>query len=372
MSSKRTNLVFRIIICLIFVGALSLSFIFESSIYRALNYEYVQNSQALTEAELVVHFIDVGQGDAIAISFPDNKTMLIDSGTRESRESLISYLNSNVLFNSLKIDYFLVTHPDEDHIGGSVAVFENFEISKFYRPLVYTEQEVQDDPSLVNVAIKDTIIFNDMISISKNEIDCEIDFFEPSEPSIVGEDWTIEFLSPISFPLPNTNSNNFSPMLMLFYQGVKILFTGDTQNEIEQEVLNAYSFDMEKLNADILKVGHHGSNTSSTAEFLSAVSPEFAVISVGRNNKFNHPKDEVLQRLNSVESEIFRTDDNGSVVFGLTDAGKIIVNYDYKERISLKVELWQIYLPTTVIGSALIMTIKKKNLKQKVKKALWE
>ena len=241
-----------------------------------------------------VHYINVGQGDSILIQ-QGSQNMLIDTGTNASTSSLMVYLNS---LNIKKIDVLVLTHQHEDHIGGADAVIKAFNIGTLYMNKVTTTTKTYKD------------VINAMISKG----------LKPTAPSAGATfklgDANCTILSPI-----NTNSkdlNTYSIVIKLVYGNNKFLFTGDAQASNEKDMINK-GFD---LSADVLKVGHHGSDTSTSDAFLSKVNPKYAVISCGKNNDYGHPHKSTMDKLQAKGIAVYRTDESGTIV--CTSDGKNI------------------------------------------------
>ncbi len=353
-SSKKPKFSFtktKLIVFLIISCILCSTFLF----YKPLeiwinNLLYPQVSADVDGCELKVHFIDIGQGDSILVELPDNKLMLVDAGPNSGEKNLLLYLNN--FFekrDNKKIDYFIVTHQDEDHIGGADIVFDNYEVLSFHRPTVYTPDEMTKygySTSEVNVC--DTKVFKTMISKMEAE-GCKVVFNAQSNNplGLTGtEDYTVEFLSPkrIKYNAPN----DYSPITIITYQNRKVMLTGDAETLVENEVLDDYSNDY--LNCDILKLGHHGSSTSTSQNFLDAVSPKYVAISCGVNNKYHHPNETVYARVVEKigENNIYRTDTMGNITFGIDKdsvvGGKaeIKIAHAKGQVVQLYVEWWYI------------------------------
>ncbi|MBU3144123.1 ComEC/Rec2 family competence protein [Clostridium sp. CF012] len=246
------------------------------------------------ENNMVTHFIDVGQGDCILIQV-NNKNLLIDSGTSDSHKKVIRYLKNN---NITKLDYVIATHPHEDHIGGMANVIKAFKIGEFYAPKVTS----------------DTQSFEDMIGALKRK-GLKIKITKPNITLDLGPDLTCLMLSPNKTTYKDTN--NYSCVLKVSYKNSTYMFTGDIEELSEDQILNS-GYD---LNAEVLKVAHHGSNSSSTQEFLNRVSPKIAVISCGTYNSYGHPNRETLDKLKKLNCIIYRTDLDKNIVLisdGLT------------------------------------------------------
>ena len=291
---------------------------------------------------LSMHFVDVGQGDSIAIRFPDSKTMLIDAGPRKSKESLINYLKTEFFAeNEFVFDYVLLTHSDEDHCGGMVDVCNNFVVNKIFRPYMYSKysknnQVIFDetDGDATGKKVCETATYYNTIQAFNSEINSngesaevvkvELDLMNSSQ-KIEGENYYFDFYGPYATYITEsagTIENDFSPLMVLNYNGRKIMFTGDASTTSE-DWANAH---FELPDVDILKVGHHGSRTSSGTSFLNKIKPEISVICVGADNTYGHPKNEVLNRLLDAGSVIYRTDQNGSIVINIASNTQAKIN----------------------------------------------
>jgi competence protein ComEC len=322
---KKYNLKLRVLVALVLSICLAGTYFFKSQIEEFINF-----SPTVTyENGVYVHFIDVGQGKAVAIRTDDNKTFLIDCGQKSEDQKFFGYLEQYFFaeqnFSENTFDYFILSHTDSDHIGNSERLFANYEIKNCYRPKIFTPDEAEvleiDDEK----QIKDSVLFNEFVDAVGNE-NCGVMYNFAGE-KIEGENYIFEFITPLEQSY--SESNSYSPIIMFTYSNlgeeVKFLFTGDATEKGENEAL---SVSINELNANVLDVAHHGSNSSSIENFLSNVSAEFAVISVGENNSYNLPSQHVLERLvaSGVESQkILRTDELGSVIFHVSENG----NLDY-------------------------------------------
>lgn len=210
--------------------------------------------------DLTVHFIDIGQGDAILIR-QGTQSMLIDTGDTDSsnRKKLLAYIEN---LGITTIDWLILTHPDADHIGGAADVINKFSVMRCIMP----------------DAEKSTATFTRLM-----------DALEKS-----------------------TDTNNYSAVLRLTYGTKRMIFSGDAERESEEEILKKYP--ASDLKCDLLKLGHHGSSTSSTDEYLDAISPSYAVISCGVGNKYGHPHKETMTKLSKRGITVYRTDTMGTVI----------------------------------------------------------
>lgn len=244
-----------------------------------------KNQNLNPKDEMLVHFIDVGQGDSILIQV-NNYNLLIDSGPFEGNNKLNTYLNN---LNLNKIDYLIATHPHEDHIGNMSYIINNYKVLNFYAP------KVTASSSSFEKLIDSLNVNNLKINIIKAGIS-SID---------LGENTVVEVFSPnLDY---YENLNNYSPIIKISYKNTSFLFTGDAEELIEREVL----LKTVNLTADILKVGHHGSSTSTSKEFYESVNPSVSVISVG-NNSYGHPTPKTLNQIKT--SKVYRTDEEGDII----------------------------------------------------------
>lgn len=237
--------------------------------------------------EITVHFVDVGQGDAALIETASGN-MIIDTGTPDSRDALLAYIDS------LGIDtftYAIFTHPHVDHIGGAAKILQKYAVENVIMPN----------------AVNNVYTFEKMVNAIQKE-NCAVLTGEAGVSFDLG-DVSVDLLAPL---YADENLNNMSVVAKITYGEVSFLFTGDAEAESESAMLMV---DETALDADILKLGHHGSSTSSTVEFLQAVSPEVAIASCGYNNDYGHPHREVVQRLKEMDVPLYRTYETGTIVF---------------------------------------------------------
>ena len=271
-------------------------------------YFFFNDSYAVLEKEvssldnsyIEVHFLDVGQGDSIFIEINNSKTMLIDASTSSYGNFIIDYINS---LGYDRIDYLIATHPHADHIGSMQDIVLEYDIGDIYMPKVSTNTKTYENLLTAiddkNLTIKKA--YKGVKIIDEDELDVSI-------------------LSPTKDEYDNLN--NYSAVLKLTYKNVSYLFMGDSEEEVEENILD-------DVKADVIKIAHHGSNSSSSLEFLKKVSPTYAVISVGEDNSYNHPHKEVLDRLEEIGSIVYRTDLDGNIIIS-TDGNKIMIDKEKK------------------------------------------
>jgi beta-lactamase superfamily II metal-dependent hydrolase len=258
-----------------------------------------ETSLITIDGELKVHYIDVAQGDAILIQC-DDKNMLIDAGKNDKGELVDYYLKEQGVE---KLEYVIGTHPHEDHIGGLDVVIDNYDIGKIIMPKVTATTET----------------FKDVIN-SINNKGLKITIPKVGTTYELGEA-TFEILAPNGSEYSDTN--NYSIVIKLTYGNTSFLFTGDCEDVSEEEMVASGL----NLKADVLKIGHHGSRDSTTDEFLAAVNPDYAVISVGRSNTYGHPHKTVMDKLKDKNIDVYRTDESGTIV-ATSDGDKITFNAD--------------------------------------------
>lgn len=245
-----------------------------------------------SQASLEVHFIDVGQADAILIQCDESSSnMLIDSGDRfkASRDKLMDYLEEQGMKH---LDIIVATHPHADHIGGFPRLFAEVPVGQVY------DSGYEHDSQL----------HNDYIALI-NDLEIPFGVLRRGDEITLGE-LVFHVLHPDEAGFDQYDINNVSIVLRLVYGDVSFLFSGDAEKEAESSML---SEELE-LEATILKVGHHGSRTSSTPSFIEAVNPEVAIIMVEEGNKYGLPDEEAIEALEAIGATVYRTDIDGTIV----------------------------------------------------------
>ncbi|NCB48210.1 MAG: MBL fold metallo-hydrolase [Clostridia bacterium] len=343
---REKNFYIKFFIYSFFWLGLLFTLFFSSSIESILNKTEFDFSSAILSGSYRVHFIDVGQGDCILVELPDDKTLVIDSGPSSSENEVMEYINALKIST---IDYFILTHTDSDHIGNAVAIFENLDVINVFVPKIYSSYEVEQGLNSETFNVVTTDIWSNVTQAIYNETCLENKTYNFTEETIFGENYSFVFYSPFEDVISNVN--NYSPIIMANIEGTKFIFTGDATSSVENNFLSNYSQLVESdfFDCDVLKVGHHGSATSTTVPFLQAISAEYAVISVGIDNSYSHPRDEVLNNLFDAGCEVLRTDTMGSVVM-TTSEGNVISQTGYN-NLSRFIVQWDIF----VLGGGIIL-----------------
>lgn len=276
-----------------------------------------------------VHYIDVKQGDSTFIEFPNDKTMLIDAGKKEQGSNVVNYIK-NLGYN--KIDYVVGTHPDADHIGGLATVIESFAIGSIYMPK--KSSTTQTYLNLLKVIKNKGLTIHTAISgvniISLDNL--KVDIISPTK----------EY----------ETSNESSAVIKIVYKKRKFLFMADATTDNETDI-------KDDVESDVVKVGHHGSDSSSKEEFVQKTKAKYAVISVGENS-YHHPYDIIVKRWENIGAEVLRTDKLGSIVIS-TDGNNLNINNNVDN--DLKQENSSVEIISKKISKGSISEIKIKGRK---------
>lgn len=261
--------------------------------------------------KLRIFFIDVGQGDSTLIITPDKKTVLIDGGGSDSfdvgKKVLLPYLLDRRI---LKIDYVLISHFDTDHCGGILTIMEKVKVKN----IIISEQAEHSE----NYERFKKLMIHKKIRLIEVKKGDKIKIGRYSE---------FKILFPTSRLLSENPLNNNSIVAQFNYNNFKMLFTGDIEKLAEQQILKA---EKTEIRADILKVAHHGSKTSSIPEFIKAVKPKIALIGVGKNNTFGHPNQQTIKNLENIKCRIYRTDLQGEIIIKIDQKGRMNVKSKLK------------------------------------------
>ena len=272
---KKVRIVCLIILCLLVVGCSS----------PFVETDNKASASTFSGDTLRVNYIDVGQGDSIFIELPNKETMLIDAGEAYEADNVINYIKN---LGISKIDYIVGTHPHTDHIGGLEEVINTFDVGSIYMPKATSTSKTYLD-LLTTISDKGLKVKNAKSGVVVlDENDLKLEFIAPNSDSY-------------------SELNNYSAVLNLTYLDNKFLFMGDAETLSEDEVTC-------DVDADVIKVGHHGSDSSSSVEFVKKVSPEYDIIMVGEGNSYNHPYQSIIDRYLSVGANVLRTDLDGNIV----------------------------------------------------------
>ncbi|HBZ6546911.1 TPA: MBL fold metallo-hydrolase [Clostridium perfringens] len=258
--------------------------------------DLTQDSKVPKDSELMISYMDVGQGDAAYIKVNGND-ILIDAGPRSNSKELLEQLKAK---NIDDFELVIATHPHEDHIGGMIDVFKEYEVKAFYSPKITHTTKTYEN--LVK-AVKD-----EGLKTKELKGGMVID---------LGEGAKFEVFTPQKSEYEELN--DYSPIMKLSFGDTSYLFTGDAEKLAEEEALAKYKT---SLDSDVIKFGHHGSSSSSSNAFIEAVSPKYGIISCAKDNKYGHPHRETLDIIKKYNIKTFRTDTDGEII--LTSDGKSI------------------------------------------------
>lgn len=260
--------------------------------------------------------IDVGQGDSTFIVTPRNKTILIDGGGSSSDEYDVgkSILLPYILDRGYtKIDYVFISHFDQDHVGGILTIL----------------QELKVDNVIISKQGEDSENYQKFLKLVK-EKKIKVILVKKGDRIKIEKDLYFDILWPESEYIKENILNNNSIVMKMFYNNFSILFTGDIEEIAEKKILDTYRGKETKLKADVLKVAHHGSKTSTMEEFLDVIKPDIALIGVGKENIFGHPNEVIINRLRDFGTKIYRTDENGEIDIEVNKKGRIVIRKTLK------------------------------------------
>ncbi len=299
--------------------------------------EYRENT-----GEFSVHYLDVGQGDAIFIHFPDGKNFMIDSGdgSEKSLDYICGFLSA---FGVSKIDYLMLTHPMQDHQGGMQTLLDDYDVENMFIPYIIKSENFPNFKKIIDLAEQKQV--KTIVS--------------QTYKNFKGQDYAMGIMTPYPFNFPNGESsyvdinsafpsesavNDVSPMVYVSYKSVRFLFTGDAGVSQEKIIVDNYSalkqmfnslgIDLNLKNIDFLKIARHGSANTSSFDFISMLKPKNAIISVGGGNHYGLPSTETLSVLAdaSPAHNLYRTDVYGTVSVYVSNSGEYRIQTDYKDE----------------------------------------
>jgi len=275
----------KVILGAIFVAASTAGFFW---------YAVWQENTARRSGILTLAFMDVGQGDAIFVEAPNGNQMIIDGGPNAA---ILRELGNLMPFYDRTIDVLVITNPDTDHYAGFLDVLERYEVA------MVIESGVRSDTTTYAAFERAVAAEGADKVIAKRGMNLVLDPENGANFEIIFPDQDVS---------SGFSSNDGSIVARLVYGNTSIMFTGDTTQKVEKRLLRT---EATPLKSDILKAAHHGSKTSSFKDFVAAVSPAHAVISVGRNNRYKHPSPETLETLTALKVPVLRTDKMGTIIF---------------------------------------------------------
>ena len=290
------------------------------------------------EGTLEMTVIDIGQGDCIFLQFPDGQTMIMDAGSEFGSTNEYDQLTAHLTLRGIdSLDYVFITHSDYDHIRYMQDIFEDYEVKNIYMP------RVADDMSATWTKTVAAIEEETWTNESGETVDSEI-YYTVGDFVIQGEDWTMNCHSYLEDDYPSVKEsssseikNAVSPVCFLEYADRTIVLTGDSNERNEEYLLERGVLDKD---ADVLKVGHHGSRTSTIQEFLNAVDCEYAIVSYGEDNEYGHPTPELMSRLEDYTDVRPDNDYNGyKYVYETPKDGNVSVFVDGNGTLRIDCEL---------------------------------
>ena len=261
--------------------------------------------------KLNIYFIDVGQGDSTFIVTPKNKTILIDGGGSTSNEydvgesTLLPYILDR---GYTKMDYIFISHFDQDHVGGILTILQELKVGSI----------------IISKQGEDSENYQEFLKIVK-EKKIKVIIVKKGDKIKIEKDLYFDILWPEDELIKENILNNNSIVMKMCYKDFSIVFTGDIEEIAEKKILETYKGKEVKLKADVLKVAHHGSKTSTIKEFLNVIRPKISLIGVGNENTFGHPNEVILNRLKHFGTKIYRTDKEGEVSIVVNKKGRIMM-----------------------------------------------
>lgn len=326
---RKEKLLKRILLCILLACLLGLCIF--SAFVPPSSWKYrvsLPNVSKRMDGELRIHFLDVGQGDATLIELPDGKVVLIDGGdgSGAAKRTLIRYINA---LKIKKIDHLIVTHADRDHCGGLQTLLQQKKVRNAYLPPKFSMSETAYAKFYATLLKTDTIRNYSSRSLGnlgqatiETEYAYNFCFLYPDSMLVDGV---------INGETEIIEDNEMSSVVWLEYQGVSAVFMGDAPADIETRLMTEdelgvfSSLGVRLTDTDVIKVSHHGSGSSTTAEFLKYIGAKDGIISCGVDNTYGHPAAETLERLAAAGVNVHRTDTEGTVMITITTDGKYTI-----------------------------------------------
>ncbi len=270
---------------------------------------FLSGISSLSNFQLYV--LDVGQASASVVVLPDKTTFVVDTGSKESAGRMLSQMKQIFTRNKIsEIDFLILSHSDADHVGGTMALLDEYQVNNIIRPKILSTSEV--DPAK-DMLTSSTLTYAEAITAVYNEPNCNVTFAE----SVKFDELGIQIFAAEKY---YTDTNSYSPFISVEYAGKSFLLTGDATDEREKEFMSAFK---RSDGFDFLVVAHHGSKYSTSSEFLDFVSPKYALISAGDSS---HPSQEVISRLKTCGvNKIYCTKTDGLIGISVQESGKFVI-----------------------------------------------
>ncbi len=320
---------FDLIFVSCFVIITTLALVFSSPIEIFINKSNNEQVSKITISQGVkAHILNVGQAGCTIVELPNNKILVYDTGLKESFNHIKNYLTKEI--ETSVIDYLILSHTDSDHIGGAEDVLNLFEVKNIIRPVVKSAHPNFNETNNISNLEDFSVVQDELYANVLNKVYTEnaevfiADYnnIETLNQSFDGDDYNIELYIPTFYK--SSNSNDFSIVVTITHQGKTLMLTGDATHKSEKNLLENYALP----DVDFMVLAHHGSSNSSSFEFLQKVKPEYVYISAGKNNSYNHPHEETLNKLKLLgveEEKLYVTYNCGDIVLAYN--GQVVQHY---------------------------------------------
>jgi len=325
----------RLMAFALIVAACGVGFIWNGVITDFANRQIFGNQSPPSDTTfaggLDIHFIDVGQGDAVVIRFPNEQIMIVDAGTNTtaSRNAFSEYLQTHIFPGNTPriVHYFVATHSHADHIGAAYYLLANYQVNTVIRPLAFTQHEINTNVPTTRFGLTPPFMVHNT-QIMQNFVRRLDQSGATVRVPYRGKTMTfggaqVEFLSPNGHYFDALN--RLSTIFTITFQGRTIMFTGDSYVACELVMLEFLAYHNRTINVDILDVSHHGSTTSTSLALVNAINPTYAIIQVGTNN-FGHPHGAIIRRLEAADATVLTTRQVGDIHARVSSTGVIEIN----------------------------------------------